>query len=64
MAARPLIIFDVNETLLDLQTMEPVFERIFGERSAMRLWFANFIMYSAALTVAGCYCRSPISAPL
>src|SRR5260370_15131534 len=21
----------------------------------MRLWFANFIMYSAALTVAGCY---------
>jgi 2-haloacid dehalogenase len=21
----------------------------------MRLWFANFIMYSAALMVAGCY---------
>jgi 2-haloacid dehalogenase len=55
MAARPLIVFDVNETLLDLETMEPVFERIFGERQAMRLWFANFIMYSAALTVAGCY---------
>jgi hypothetical protein len=44
----------VNETLLDLGTMEPTFERIFGEKSA-RLWFANFIMYSAALTVAGCY---------
>jgi 2-haloacid dehalogenase len=55
MAAPPLIVFDVNETLLDLQTMEPVFERIFGEKTAMRLWFANFIMYSAALTVAGCY---------
>jgi 2-haloacid dehalogenase len=55
MAARPLIVFDVNETLLDLQTMEPVFARIFGDRQAMRLWFANFIMYSAALTVAGCY---------
>jgi len=55
MTARPLIVFDVNETLLDLQTMEPVFERVFGERQAMRLWFANFIMYSAALTVAGCY---------
>jgi 2-haloacid dehalogenase len=27
MAALPLIVFDVNETLLDLQTMEPVFER-------------------------------------
>jgi 2-haloacid dehalogenase len=55
MAALPLIVFDVNETLLDLATMEPTFERIFGEKSAMRLWFANFIMYSAALTVAGCY---------
>jgi len=55
MAALPLIVFDVNETLLDLTTMEPTFERIFGEKSAMRLWFANLIMYSAALTVAGCY---------
>jgi 2-haloacid dehalogenase len=55
MATLPLLVFDVNETLLDLETMEPTFERIFGEKSAMRLWFANFIMYSAALTVAGCY---------
>jgi 2-haloacid dehalogenase len=55
MAPLPLIVFDVNETLLDLGTMEPVFERIFGGKDAMRLWFANFIMYSAALTVAGCY---------
>jgi 2-haloacid dehalogenase len=55
MAALPLIVFDVNETLLDLETMEPTFERIFGEKSAMRLWFADLILYSAALTVAGCY---------
>jgi 2-haloacid dehalogenase len=55
MAALPLIVFDVNETLLDLTTMEPTFERIFGDGGAMRLWFANLIMYSAALTVAGCY---------
>jgi len=48
MAALPLIVFDVNETLLDLQSMEPTFERIFGEKAAMRLCFANFIMYSAA----------------
>src|SRR5271156_5125364 len=51
----PLIVFDVNETLLDLTTMEPTFERIFGVKDAMRLWFANLIMYSAALTVAECY---------
>jgi 2-haloacid dehalogenase len=55
MSVRPLIVFDVNETLLDLQTMDPVFERIFGGKEAMRFWFANLIMYSAALTVAGCY---------
>jgi 2-haloalkanoic acid dehalogenase type II len=53
--ALPLIVFDANETLLDLETMGPTFERIFGEKSAIRLWFANLILYSAALTVAGCY---------
>jgi len=51
----PLVVFDVNETLLDLQSMEPTFARIFGDKGAMRLWFANLILYSAALTVAGCY---------
>jgi len=55
MSALPLIVFDVNETLLDLQTMEATFERIFGERSAMRFWFANLIMYSVALTLAERY---------
>ena len=55
MAALPLIVFDVNETLLDLGTMEPTFQRIFDDNSAMRLWFANLILYSAALTVAGFY---------
>jgi 2-haloacid dehalogenase len=55
MSAVPLIVFDVNETLLDLDTMEPTFQRIFGDKGAMRLWFANLILYSAALTVAGCY---------
>ena len=55
MSDLPLIVFDVNETLLDLETMTPTFERIFGDKAAMRLWFVNFILYSAALTVAGHY---------
>ena len=55
MAKLPLIVFDVNETLLDLETMEPTFARIFNDKNAMRLWFANLILYSAALTVAGSY---------
>jgi 2-haloacid dehalogenase len=55
MSALPLIVFEVNETLLDLTTIEPAFERIFHDKSAMRLWFANLILYSSALTAAGCY---------
>jgi 2-haloacid dehalogenase len=51
----PLIVFDVNETLLDLESLSPTFERIFGERSALRLWFAQLILYSEALTLARAY---------
>src|SRR5262245_41112448 len=32
MAAPPLIVFDVNETLLDLGMMERTFQRIFGDK--------------------------------
>jgi 2-haloacid dehalogenase len=52
---RPIIVFDVNETLLNLDAIQPVFERIFGDPAAMRLWFANLITYSEALTLAGVY---------
>jgi 2-haloacid dehalogenase len=55
MTGLPMIVFDVNETLLDLETMTPIFDRIFGEQLAMRLWFANLILYSEALTLAGAY---------
>jgi 2-haloacid dehalogenase len=55
MTERPLVVFDVNETLLDLETMTPIFERIFQDPGAMRLWFADLILYSCALTVADAY---------
>ena len=51
----PIIVFDVNETLLDLETLRPAFDRIFSDPAAMRLWFANLITYSEALTLAGVY---------
>ena len=41
----PLIVFDCNETLLDLAGVTPTFERIFGDRSIMRLWFEQLITY-------------------
>ena len=55
MPERPIIVFDVNETLLDLNTLRPTFDRIFNDPAAMRLWFADLITYSEALTLSGFY---------
>jgi 2-haloacid dehalogenase len=55
MPEQPIIVFDVNETLLDLDTLHPTLDRIFGDPAALRLWFANLITYSEALTLAGVY---------
>jgi 2-haloacid dehalogenase len=54
-AARPNIVFDVNETLLDLESIRPFFDRVFGDPAALRLWFAGLITYSEALTLSGVY---------
>jgi 2-haloacid dehalogenase len=55
MPERPIIVFDVNETLLDLDALRPAFGRIFKDHTAMRLWFAGLVTYSEALTLAGVY---------
>ena len=55
MDQRPIIVFDINETLLDLETIRPYFDRVFDDPAAMRLWFAGLITYSEALTLAGVY---------
>jgi 2-haloacid dehalogenase len=55
MPERPIVVFDVNETLLNLDSLGPTFDRIFNDPAAMRLWFANLITYSEALTLSGVY---------
>jgi 2-haloacid dehalogenase len=35
--------FDVNETLLDVAALAPLFERIFGDGDAWRDWFAQML---------------------
>ena len=40
------IVFDVNETLLDLSIMFPVFEEVFGDRSSLNHWFMHLLQYS------------------
>lgn len=50
-----VIVFDVNETLLDITTLEPLFERVFGDRAVLRTWFAELILYSQTMTLSGLY---------
>jgi 2-haloacid dehalogenase len=48
-------VFDVNETLLDIEFIAPLFQRLFGNRKALREWFGQLILYSDAITLSGPY---------
>lgn len=50
-----VLIFDVNETLLDIESLTPVFEEIYSEPTAMREWFAQLVLYSMTLTMSKQY---------
>ena len=55
-ALKPMVcLFDVNETLLDIEFLAPLFQRVFGDKQALREWFAQLILYSAAITLSGPY---------
>jgi len=46
-------VFDVNETLLDIEFIAPLFQRLFGDRKVLREWFGQLILYSDAITLSG-----------
>jgi 2-haloacid dehalogenase len=50
-----ICVFDVNETLLDIEFTAPLFERLFGDRKVVREWFGQLILYSNAVSLAGPY---------
>jgi 2-haloacid dehalogenase len=50
-----ICVFDVNETLLDIEFIAPLFQRLFGNRQVLREWFAQLILYSGAITLSGPY---------
>lgn len=50
-----VLVFDVNETLLDLDALAPHFGRMFGDAAALRTWFGEMVMYSMTLTLSGYY---------
>ena len=50
-----IIVFDVNETLLDVRHLEPLFEAAFGDKAALREWFSLLLLHSEVATLAGPY---------
>ncbi|GAA0798005.1 haloacid dehalogenase type II [Psychrobacter piscatorii] len=50
-----IIVFDVNETLLDIDTLTPFFTRVFGKQNVLREWFAQLVLYSQTMTLSGLY---------
>ena len=48
-------VFDVNETLLDLAALDPLFERIFGDASVRRLWFNQMLQSAFVATMTDAY---------
>jgi 2-haloacid dehalogenase len=50
-----VIVFDVNETLLDVRALEPHFRRVFGDEKVLREWFSLLLLHSQVATLAGPY---------
>lgn len=51
-----VIFFDVNETLLDLESMnKPVSQVLGGDESLLPLWFSTMLHHSLVTTVSGDY---------
>jgi 2-haloacid dehalogenase len=50
-----VIVFDVNETLLDLKALDPIFARLFGDAAMRRLWFVQMLQLSLVATITNRY---------
>ena len=51
----PILVFDVNETLLDLSAFDPLFARHFGDAGVRREWFSQVLLLAFANTISGAY---------
>lgn len=53
--ARSVLVFDVNETLIDIDSIAPLFGELFGDEKVLREWFGQLVMYSMTITLADRY---------
>ncbi len=49
------LVFDVNETLLDLASLDPLFEQHLGSRSYRQAWFDQVLKSAFVSTITGPY---------
>lgn len=54
-ATPSVLVFDVNETLIDIESIAPLFGELFGDERVLREWFGQLVMYSMAATLAEHY---------
>ncbi len=52
---KPLLIFDVNETLLNVDVLQPEFLRVFGDQHVLKEWFDAVVLYSQTATLIDNY---------
>jgi 2-haloacid dehalogenase len=52
---RRICVFDVNETLLDLRALDPLFEELFGSSDVRSAWFAQVLQSALVATVTEMY---------
>jgi 2-haloacid dehalogenase len=50
-----VLVFDVNETLIDIESIAPLFGELFGDERVLREWFGQLVMYSMTATLADYY---------
>jgi 2-haloacid dehalogenase len=50
-----ILVFDVNETLLNVNALRPQFERIFKDAGVLKQWFTQMLLYSQTMTQTGDY---------
>jgi 2-haloacid dehalogenase len=48
-------VFDVNETLLDMAALDPLFERAFGDGSVRQLWFSQMLQCAFVSNLTDAY---------
>jgi 2-haloacid dehalogenase len=50
-----VLVFDVNETLLDLSALDPHFQRVFGDAAVRVEWFQTLLQSAFLTTITGPY---------